>query len=191
MNEKYSIENNKLIIKRPSLIKNISYKLIYIFPFLIVFFINVYFKFFNLAFDIFSISILFYAIFISSIVKPSIFKDITIVKFDGKIIINSKIVPLDSILFLSFREADDFRYVKLESRRKKILIANEILLNNECRSFEEALEFCRMIRDFIGEGIVINYISMGWSNDDNLIYSNLSGTEASKNEQLENWNYIE
>lgn len=31
---------------------------------------------------------------------------------------------------------------------------------------------------------------MGWGNNDNLIFSNLTGTEASKNEQLENWNYI-
>lgn len=146
MNFKYLIIQNTLFIKRPSFFKNISYKLILLAPLVIVFSLNIWFNFFNIAFDIFSVVFLFYIILARAMVKPSIFKDIKITKFVDKITVNDKIIPLDNILFLSFREADDYKYVRLESKRKHLIIANEILLYNECSSYDEALEFCRITR---------------------------------------------
>ena len=186
----YSIIENKLVIKRPSFLKNIGYKLIYLIPFFISFSLDLFFDSLTILFDVLVILVTFYALFVADLFLPSILRDIVISKSEHSIYINGKELLLKDVLFLSFREADHFKYIKLESKRTNILSKNEILLNNECESFDEALHLCRVMRDFIDPDLLINYISIGWGITDSPLFSNLTGTEATRHDGLEIWNYI-
>jgi hypothetical protein len=187
----YSIADNKFIIKRPNQLKNILYKIVLLLPIIVVVLVNIYIAPLNLLGFIIIFLFAFYFAYTSPFHKPAIFTDVSISKYGKQLILNGKHIVRDDILFLSFREADDCQYIKLEMKRKRIYIANEILLCNECTSYDEALELCRAIRDFIDEGILINYMSMAWAKSNTEPYETATEPRARKSALLENWNYVE
>jgi hypothetical protein len=111
--------------------------------------------------------------------NPGKISDVTITKFNDYITINKKKILFEKILFLSFKEQDGFRIIRLECIRKNILIANDFILFDDCNNAIDALEKCKMLQQFIGSGIKINHITI-----DN------SSTYNESNSKGEKWNFV-
>lgn len=105
-------------------------------------------------------------------------KQIIIEKFMTHLQINRKKMIWEDLMFLSIREKELYNIIRLEAKRKNMLIANEVVLINNCASFDEAVHLCRQFRDFIDPNLKINVATN---------YISRSGGKS----DLENWHYIE
>lgn len=103
------------------------------------------------------------------------FDHIKIENHNNYILINQKKIEKDNLLFLSFKEDESCKVIRLEAKRKHILIPNEKKLYIHCRNFEEAYKICLDIQDFIDKQLKINYIT---------------STQTSRGSKREKWNYL-
>ncbi|MGC4057275.1 MAG: hypothetical protein QM743_04020 [Chitinophagaceae bacterium] len=115
---------------------------------------------------------------------PADFRPIVISLNEDMVQVNKKGFPAEEILFLSFRQIEDYRIVRLEARRKHILFAREAILKTNCSGVEEALAFCRSIRDFIDPELKINHMRLvsGKSEDTG---------QGSKSIKFEHWEFVQ
>lgn len=79
-------------------------------------------------------------------------------------------------MFLSFHEDEMCQVIRLEGKRKNILFPNQAILYIDCAGFEDALDKCRSIRDFIDPALKINYIRRA---------------RGKKNRNFDKWEYLE
>lgn len=100
---------------------------------------------------------------------------------------NRKKMPFDDMLFLSIREKDNYKIIRLEGKRKNILRANEKILKTDCKNFEEAYLLCRSIRDFINPELKINNIKIGSGSSANIA----GGMSSSRSEDIEIWEFMD
>jgi hypothetical protein len=110
---------------------------------------------------------------------PVTLRKIVISKNDAILRLNSKQMPLDSLLFLSVREKENYLIIRLEATRKNIMFANEKMLYTGCSNLDESLAICRQIRDFIDPVLKINVVMMP---------INRAGIH---NKDQEIWHYVE
>jgi hypothetical protein len=104
---------------------------------------------------------------------------LTIRKVTNYIQLNQKKILFDDLLFLSIRESENYRIIRLEAKRKNIVFANEVIITSNCDSLDEAVSLCRQIRDFIDVNLKINMVEMA---------VNRAGRKDAKNEI---WHYVE
>jgi hypothetical protein len=178
--------NDSLIINGLTRKQQVSYLLKIGMPFLILF--SVYFwgyLFFEFALVI---GIILFTTLRHFLPFPANFFGIIIKKQDGNLWINKKVIPYEDLLFLSLREKDFYKIIRLEAKRKNILIANEKILASDCEGFEDALSLCREIKSFIDPNLKINNIKIGTGRANN--YGDYTSS-GGRNENIEIWEYVD
>ncbi|MCC7029478.1 MAG: hypothetical protein IT257_04165 [Chitinophagaceae bacterium] len=128
--------------------------------------------------------ILYYS-FRPFIFKPMVFSAITLRKHPEGLLIGQQLMRFEDMLFLSLRERDHYAVIRLEGKRDTMLKANETILKTDCRSFEEACDFCLQLRAFIHPGLRINHIKIGYGRG---AYE--ADGEGARNENVEVWEYL-
>ncbi len=113
--------------------------------------------------------------------KPGLFKYIYISNINIQLendflLINKKKFYYKEILFLSFVEDEECQIVRLEGKRKHILIPNQKILFTNCKNFNDAINKCSMIKNFIQKPIQVNFITH---------------IASSYGRKTEKWNFIE
>lgn len=186
MKPKFITIENSFIIPAIPLSGKLIHLTIYVLPVLIVFLVW-YYKF------IATITLVVMLIFIGSILFhffkfPANFNPIILKKDIPYFYIGKKKINFEDLLFLSLREKDAYRVIRLEAKRENILISNEIKLFTNCKNFEEALYLCRQVRDFIDPNLKINHITIG-NSEVNSGYGNYT-SGGGRNEDVEVWTYI-
>ncbi len=89
---------------------------------------------------------------------------------------NHKKFNYEDILFLSFQENEDCKIIRIEGKRKQIILPNQKILFTHGKNFEDAIEKANQIRQFINHPIRINYITH---------------TVGSRGRKTEKWHFIE
>ena len=152
-------------------------------PLLISYLLSVYFHFNKLA--VLPLAIFFYFQFRDFIFLPMIFFRITLRKHPHGLVINGKLMRFDDMLFLSLREKDAYRVIRLEAKRSNILFSNEKVLKTKCKNFDEALAVCQQLRNFIHPDLRINHIKAGYARDENAGDGN-----GRKSDEVEVWDFL-
>lgn len=181
MKAKFITIDNSLIIPALPMRNKLIYILVNVLPVLTVI-LFWYFQFIStqmtIVILIFIISILFHFYKF-----PANFNPIILRKDFPFFYIGKKKINFDDLLFLSLREKDAYRIIRLEAKRENILISNEIKLFSNCKNFEEALYLCRQVRDFIDPNLKINHITIG--------NSAVNSGGGGSNDDIEVWTYID
>jgi hypothetical protein len=110
--------------------------------------------------------------------QPIVFNDITIKKNEHGCSINNKIIDVEKLLFLSIRQKDGYKIIRLEMVRKHILLANEFILFSDVENLEQGIHLCKQIKQFIHPDLKINVIKIG---------SSSNGSDRN----LEKWHFVE
>jgi hypothetical protein len=116
--------------------------------------------------------------------QPILLKDITINANENGCNINNKQIDTEKLLFLSIREKDDYKIIRLEMVRKNILIANEQILFTDVDSLEDGIRLCRIIKQFIHPDLRINQIKIGSGG------ASMYNPGGNRNRDLEDWCFI-
>lgn len=116
---------------------------------------------------------------------PANFRTLKLRKDQEFIYVNKKALPLEELLFLSFHETEAYAIIRLEARRKNILFPKEAKLMSDCSGFEEALQLCREIRDFIDPDLKINHVMLVSGKSRNI------GRWGSRDIKFEHWEFIQ
>ncbi len=105
------------------------------------------------------------------------------------LVVGRKKMVMEELIFLSIRENESYKIIRIEGIRKNIMIANEAILCSECKDFETALERCRIIRNFISPNLKINNIKIG-SGYSNSFYNQFN-PRSSRDSSIEIWEYVD
>ena len=123
-------------------------------------------------------NVFLYISFSHILFAPSVFFNIRITKVDDGILINRKKMLTEEMLFLSIREKDAYKVIRLEAQRRNIIKANEKVLKTDCIDFEDAYRMCCSLRDFMNPALKINHIKIGYN------------TAGNPDESIEVWEYM-
>lgn len=116
---------------------------------------------------------------------PANFRTLKLRKDQDFIYVNKKALLLEELLFLSFHETEACTIIRLEACRKNILFPKEAKLMSDCSGFEEALQACRQIRDFIDPDLKINHVMLVSGKSRN------TGPWGSRDIKFEHWEFIQ
>jgi hypothetical protein len=116
---------------------------------------------------------------------PANFRPLTLRKDNEFVYVNNKALPLEELLFLSFHETEAYAIIRLEARRENILFPKEVKLMSDCSGFEEALQVCRDIRDFVDPDLKINHVMLVSGKSEN------TGRWGSRRIKFEHWEFIQ
>ncbi|MBK7763370.1 MAG: hypothetical protein IPI46_08340 [Bacteroidetes bacterium] len=120
---------------------------------------------------------------------PANFFDIVMVKSLEGVIINKTLFKYEDLIFLSFRENENYSVIRLEAKRKNILFANDLKLIAGLDSFDRALTLSRQLRNFISLDLKINHITMGFAAP--RLWRGYFEMPATKASDIENWHFID
>ena len=120
---------------------------------------------------------------------PPLFFDIIMSKQQDHLLVNGKKFYYEDLLFLSFKEAEGYRIIRLEAKRRNILFAHEKILITQSNSLEESLSLARQLRDFISPDLKINHVTMGESAPS--VYYGYFGNRGGRNREVEMWHLID
>lgn len=178
--------NDTLIIEAISIKKKVLYFVAYFVPLCIL--IILYTLGFIPYYLIFIIAIFLWYTYKTFLTFPANFTRIILSKYEYGIQINHKRIPFEDLLFLSIREDELYKQIRIEAKRKNILFSNEKILFSHCKNFEHAISLCRELKKFIDPNLKINQIKIGSARSSSLLTSDSAGSPNSK---VEVWNYID
>lgn len=119
---------------------------------------------------------------------PSNFHKRILYKSDNKVYVGKRQFYLDDLLFLSFREDENYRIIRLEVKRNALMIPNESVLITNCSGLDEALRLCRIVKNFIHPSLLINHIKIGYGKAK---VENLYESGSREGLRFDVWEYIE
>jgi hypothetical protein len=85
-------------------------------------------------------------------------RHIVLTSHSTHLVVGSKKYLWDDILFLSIREDENYANIRLEAKRKHILIKNESVIIIGKSSLEDAIANCKQVSDFFDKKLKINQI---------------------------------
>ncbi|HMN33139.1 MAG TPA: hypothetical protein PKA54_07180 [Chitinophagaceae bacterium] len=97
--------------------------------------------------------------FVPQLFKYIYLSNVKIQKEKNYLLVNHKKFKYEDILFLSFQEDEDCKIIRIEGKRKQIILPNQKILFTHCKNFQDAIEKANKIRQFINQPIQINYIT--------------------------------
>jgi hypothetical protein len=182
MEANYIIVGNNLVIKKDNNFTIFFYLIPFMLPLVIIIFLY-FFSIFNVGILLLILCCSYVFIFSFGHIPPKL-KDITIQQNTDFLIINQQKIEYNQLLFLSIREKDDYKIIRLEAVRKNILIPNEFVLFNEISSLEEGIILCKKIKKFIHQDLKINVIKIGNGG------ASIANPNGIRNKNLEAWYFI-
>jgi len=115
---------------------------------------------------------------------PANYWPLTIIRSGTTLQVGKRNFQFEDLLFLSFKEDEFYSVIRIEAKRKSILFSNEVQLMNNCSGFEEALSYCRQIRNFIDPNLKINYMRRGQG-------KSVDMGQGSGSLEFEDWVYLD
>lgn len=153
-----NVVNNDLVVSKISNDLRVRYY------FFATIFISIQLLVLYVAYDYHSI---FYGAFLfifinygNALKRPANWHPVVIKKNDDVVFVNNKQIKKEDLIFLSFHQTDECRTIRLEAKRNNIFIANEARIVSNCSCEDEAIEICRVIRDFIEPTLQICYVRL-------------------------------
>ncbi|MFA6151945.1 MAG: hypothetical protein WC716_11535 [Chitinophagaceae bacterium] len=92
--------------------------------------------------------------------RPANWRPVKIKVSSELVFINRKKLRKEDLIFLSFHQTDECRTIRLEAKRSNIFRPNEARILSNCSSEEEAIDICRIIRDYIDPDLKICYVRL-------------------------------
>lgn len=92
--------------------------------------------------------------------RPANWHPVKIRVSDEEVFVNNKALRKEDLIFLSFYQTDECRTIRLEAKRNNIFIANEARIVSNCSGEDEAIEICRVIRDYIDPTLKICFVRL-------------------------------
>lgn len=122
---------------------------------LLIFYFGYYYN------SVFYLGFLFIFIIYGSVLKrPANWNPVKIRVSGDAVFINKKEIKKEDLIFLSFHQKEECSTIRLEAKRNNIFRPNEARLISNCANDDEAIELCRVIRDFIDPALQICYIRL-------------------------------
>ena len=92
--------------------------------------------------------------------RPANWHPVKIQVSKEEVFINGKALRKEDLIFLSFHQTEECRTIRLEAKRNNIFIANEARIVSNCSGEDEAIEICRVIRDYIDPTLKICFVRL-------------------------------
>lgn len=83
------------------------------------------------------------------------------IRVEGELVfVDKKILKKEDLIFLSFHQTENCSTIRLEAKRSSIFRPNEAILLNNCKSEDEAISICRVVRDYIDPALQICFVRL-------------------------------
>lgn len=92
--------------------------------------------------------------------RPANWHPVKISVSEDEVFVNNKALRKEDLVFLSFHQTEECKIIRLEAKRNNIIKPNEAKILSDCANEDEAIEICRVIRDFIDPDLKICYVRL-------------------------------
>lgn len=92
--------------------------------------------------------------------RPANWHPVKIRISEKEVFVNNKALRKEDLIFLSFHQTDKCRTIRLEAKRNNIFRPNEAIILSDCSGEDEAIQICRIIRDYIDPNLKICFVRL-------------------------------